>query len=369
MKTIIILLFISCTLQAQWDGKYEGDVVRSGGKRIVVHESNIPQPSGQPLSTPGEGVTLFYQDFDDMSVNAGVDSDSIDLLFGPNLNYGFGDNEGAIVDAGGGDHFLRLYMTQGESGSNSGVQIQINTEADWGAPDSLDGHSIMGMGWNVKTESGFDEQVGGKAPGGFIVGDWIRGYESGVDPWPVPEMGSIIRKTYNTDELDRTQIYYYGMTTQSGNVFNWPTTYPSTGNSSLSSSWRNHTYILHLPQTPPDSVDGYLEGYVDGVLKFRYDTFSLTMNDTIDIDWALIGWFPGSNNADQNWYVDVDNVHLFYYTEGDSTWTGMKWLAHPDSAFVIDVIEHGETEGGWGQFGIAWWWLLVLIPLFRRKPT
>jgi len=332
---------------------------------------------GDPAScgTTGEGILLWYQDFDDMALTSNITDTHIDTAFGPADYYGpFGFGKGDdILDLGGGDHYMRWRFIDGGTGGAAGLQVYKTLNSAKGGPDELDNLTDIWQSITMRFESGFDEDNMGKMPGGFTIGSWITTYNGGVDPWPVLEMGANIRKTYSNIETHRTQMYWYGMDSPWGKNFNWYDPYPGeSGSISLGSAWHNFTIHLHLDDNPPDSAESYIEFLYDETLVTRYDSMSFRMHDSLEIDYALWGWFPTSTQpgATDDWHCDINSTALFTFTEGDSTWTGMKWYDYQDSAFVVDVPGWplDEDTTGWGEFENVWWWVLFLLPpLIKRR--
>jgi hypothetical protein len=312
-------------------------------------------------TTTGKSVLLYYEDFDNRAADGSLTEAEMEAIFGPTSNASGGDGvfnvngdaKEKIFDDGGGDMVLLSYFDYPHTGSDGGFQVWKSLRERDGADASLDGHSDLWVSCNAYWETPFNETASGKITFTLRTGDWIWDYDVCVDTWPELEMGENATMTYNNSGFLKTQVYWYNMDFCSGESFNWDASYQGAGGTPISGVIANYAMHVHMPQNPPDSVDGYIEMYVNEILVARYDTFSLRMSDTLTFGWLGIRWQPSESVATVNDYWQViDNIALWYNTPGDSTWTGMEWLAYPDSALQIDAPGWpiGEDTTGWGTF-------------------
>jgi len=374
---IIILLFICSALTAQNEVKDDGLTVRYNGLVVRAQADDIVPPSGQPLAgAAGTRNLLWYLDFDDRAADGNLTSAEIDTIFEMVDQYNKGPfNTGGgrirIIDGGGGDMHLRFVwdFPCPSKGTSCGAQIYKGLSSEYLAPDSLSGKHDIWFSWNSKSYNGFDQPRAGKAIGGVRAGAWIWSY--GGETGPELDMGMNSYHAFTSAENHAEQLFWYGMTLGGGETFPWYPTYPTeSGAVPFSSSWKNLTLHVHLPDNPPDSSTGYIEMYVNEILTTRYDTLSLRMNDSLTMDWLQIKSYPSSSDTTEAAYTfDGDNFAYWVETAGDSTWVGMKWLDYQDSTIVIDAPGWpiGEDVSGWGEFSFHWLWLLVLLPATRRK--
>ena len=324
----------------------------------------FPYASTSHIGGTGEGVLLYFEDFDDRSIDASLTQAEMLTIFNsctdPNGNTAIyqvsGDGKEQIYDDNEDsgyplNHVLLSYYDYPCTGSGCGMQVFMDLREKRGADASLDNHTFLFMSWDTYMED-LDESTPGKMFGGFRIGTWIWPYDPEEDPWPVEEMGMNATMTYNASETLRTQLYWYGMETAYGNSLVWRSSYPEmTGSISIPTSLHNLAIVANL-NSPPDTTDGYLEFYYDGRLVSRYDSLSLILDDSLGFDWMLLRNFPGASEAtDNDWWTVIDNIALGYWTEGDSTWTGMEWLDYQDSAFYRSFPGmFGSDTTGWGVY-------------------
>jgi len=353
---IIVLLIVSIGLQAQRVTTGGQKVGGAGGVKIAP--SDIPvNTTGWTSVTSGSGNLLWFTDFDSDATDSNVSSSDALTIFGAaeapggsTAIYDFGTNDNQIIDEGGGDHYFRMYLDFPCGGGPScGSSLMKSMDVDYGGPTNLSDLKEIWLSADMRHESGFNQVLSGKSPLGFRTGVWT--WTDAGNP-PALDMGNNIRHGWTTGEHHKEQIYYYGQQLSFGETFVWSNTYPTGSNLSFNSTWHNYAIHATLDPNAPDSVDAYIEYYYDGVLTTRYDTLSLSMHDSLRFDWMMIGFFPSNGDPTvSDWYVDLDNIALFTFEEGDSTWTGIDWKTYPDSA--LEVVMPGALDAdttNWGDF-------------------
>jgi hypothetical protein len=340
MKAILTLLFIPFALSAQ---KYVTD---GEGNRVFINGDavksvGVPVYPGPAPGTTGEGQVVWFNDIELLTPTNNMVSAHVDTIFGTtSLSNGFsrGANVCEIIEEDG-NNFMRFRMTQGVGGGANNVQIIKSITGVLGTYDEL---------WcvaHLRFDSNMADTLSGKMPLGFRGGD-----EDWWGDLPYIE-GFNFRKSYNKSQNHRGQLYYADMTTSSGNSSNgWKYTWPTGSDAYIEDEWY-HFAIRHvMDPNPPDSADSFFEYYIDGNLAGRWDNTKTRTADSIHIDEFLCAWFP--NNSYEPpiaTIVDVDNIGLIIFTDGDSTLTGAE--RSPDFN-VVRFPGHpmGTDTTGWGTF-------------------
>lgn len=319
---------------------------------IVGDVITTPQ-LGTPNTGSGQGNLLWEQRFDEMALVNPITATHLDTMFGSyRAASNWGDSDNRILDDGGGDHYWASYWDSGVTGGAAGTQIEKNLDSGFGAPDSLSGLKEFWFSWNQRAPSGFAEEASGKLVGGARGGYAPIPYAPG-DPLPADYDGFSLRKTYNSSETDRCQLYWFGMQTRYGeSSYAWVDPYPdgSVLYVNADTDWHNRAIRFVIGDDGADSIDTFIEYYYDQQLAGRWDTLSLSRADTITGYQLMIGTFPGSSDpANSAWKWDYDDFFFFTFSDGDSTYTGTERMV--DSGFVdIPGWPKGEDITGWGDF-------------------
>ena len=302
------------------------------------HFYSPPVASEEP-GTTGEGQVIWYNDLESLSLTSNITYAHIDTIFGVvSEAYGFNDGDNEIIEEDG-NQFMRWYMTPGVGGgANNPMVIKEITEV-YGEYEEM---------WCVgylRFDPNMVDTMSGKMPLGFRGGD-----ESLWGDLPYID-GFNFRKSYNPAQSHRGQLYYAQMSTSSGeSTDGWQYAWPTGLDAYIEDEWI-HFAIRHvMDPDPPDSTDSFFEYYIEGNLAGRWDHTKTRTADTIHIDKFLCAWFP--NNLYEPTiatYVDLDDLGLIIFTNGDSTLTGAE--RSPDyNAVRFPGVPMGTDTTGWGTF-------------------
>jgi len=351
MKKILILLFvlISFGVSAQ---KYVTD---GQGNYIYMNGSAVKSP-GVPVYTDtsdtGEGQVLWFNDLESLSLTDNMVEAHVDTIFGyTTQSHGFSRGAGycEIKDDGDGNQYMRFRMTEGVGGGSNNVNIEKPLREELGGAANTNHRIEMWCGANMRFDPTMEDSItdSGKMPTGFRGGAneslWVDPYVDGFSA----------RKTYSVSGSHRMQLYYAQQTTTSGQSSDgWSYQYPDDyhdayiGDNGWHSFWMRHV----MDPNPPDSTDSFFEFYVDGQLGGYWPNTKTRSADSIWIDWFTCGWFPGNDEEPTDtWYVDVDDIGVIIFTDGDSTLTGTE--RSPDYNTVTFPGYPNRTDTtNWGKY-------------------
>lgn len=331
MKKLLILLFIPFGLSAQFnvtDGEGNRVFINGGQVRSV----GVPSYSADTGTTyDGEPIILWEQKFDGFSqavpklnlnttdrdelfdVATGSDGWGFDGIFNVDL---------VIVD---GDTALRLNMIADlydpESGSSC---YKILRDTDLGGYTEL----WQGIIWRASDD--FWEEDGGKAFGGWVVGDAAKSYTGGAGP---PPDGINLRGSWNGeasgDAAFRWYYYWVGQETLFGdNSSNFELPWESSVNDYYESGELHYFASRIVVNTAGDSTQQYVEGWdsepgtSETRLSHRMDSLRMREEDSILITYIPVMLFRGGNDAPSfDTHVDIYAWWIFRYADAANTIT------------------------------------------------
>lgn len=300
------------------------------------------------VSTTGEGVLLFYQEWEDHGVDANLTDADIQSILGPCTTYNFGDGDQQVVFIDG------VYAWRNRwdllAGGAGGAQIEKILATKYGGPAELSGKIELWEGCMMKVEDGFTESSSGKLYNGFRYGADIVVYD-GSDPYNPPlRDGGQTRATYNVPMTRRAQTYWPGMQTYYGESMDaWVDDYPGGATEFMNVSGWNHIAMRYVfDPNPPDSADTFFEVFVNGHYAGIKENFGARLSDTIKQDWVLWGGFPGDAPGSQ-WDMWTTQHAIWEYTEGDSTYTRTERT--PDNhVYDFPGMTLNYDTTAWGQY-------------------
>lgn len=340
----IILLFIGLSINAQYF------VTDGAGNRVFINGNAVKSP-GVPVysvtpSTTGEGQILWYNDLESLSLTNNMVPAHIDTIYGytDQIN-GFSRGAGFCeIREESGNQYMRWRMTQGVGGGGSGTQVKKPLRLAWGGQENTD--QKLGMWWfvSLRFDPAMSDTVSGKMSAGF---------RSGIeDNWNVtPHIeGFSARKTYNKVRSHRMQLQWEDKPTSSGaSSDGWKYTFPTGTDAIINNDWHQFAVRCEINLIGGEAT-GLFEFYIDENLAGVWYDLLLRNGDTVWIDESTWGWFPGNlYEPPQNTYMDLDNLGLCLFTEGDSTLTGTERA--PDF-HILDLPGWplDEDTTGWGQY-------------------
>jgi len=322
----------------------------------------------QPPGTTGQGTLLFYQDFESMALTEAVTSTHVDTIMGigePSFSFHMTDNPVKILNETTAGNYMRGWMDATTTGASGGYEMfktlrgtdspHYDPESTgWTVPTKYNDKTELWFGWAVRYETGFEEALDGKTGfksyGSEAMWDYdgSQGWENFVDGYAINTTydGNYPSTTYHANMVYRKEMHYdYGYKTL------WENGWPNGSYIAVDDDWHHIGLRIVLDPNPPDSINGFLEYFYDEVLVNRQDTLFLRTDDSIQIDWACWRWYPSSSTSapDVDWYSDIDNLSIFEFSSGDSTYTGTE---RTPIGGTVDFPgwPMDEDTTGWGDF-------------------
>lgn len=310
----------------------------------------------EETSTTRPGHLLWYQNFDDESLNSSVSTTDAEGYMGDVYHavYDFdNDYHEQVLNDGDGDYYFRGEWDDGSSGGSAGFQFEAGLREDEGFPDSLNNLVEIWQSCNVRFDANFTmSSYDGKMPLGLRGSYAFMDYEP-ADGWETYEDGFLVRKYFSADypiNNHRHLVYWPDMTADYGVKLNaWFEDWPSTTTRLYcDDEWHNVAWRLVL--NTPGSSNGMLEYFHNEILVGRDSVWNYRTADSVYIDWAMWSWFPNSSyTITTEFGVDLDDMALFAFDDHDSTYTGLGEKT-PNQGYVdIPGWPKGEDLTDWGK--------------------
>lgn len=328
---------------------------------ITITEYTPPSP------TTGAGRILWVQDLEDIDLTNLITGADADIIIGneePSNSFHLSESEnpGKILDETD-NRYMQFWIDGSDQGSSGGIQMfKTLRETPCGywsqepAPDSLWNKVELWTSYNTRYSTGFYRSRDGKN-GVTMRGSQAYNDYNGSDHWENYVDGFGIHHYWQpgssgTTNTYRHLIYWPEMTSDYGVKFGeWREPWPDGSSIICDDEWHNVAMRLRLNPAPPSGTGCIIEMFIDEYLVYRQMDFQLRTDDSINIDW--IGWrfFANSDAAtpSTDWYKDFDDLYIYEFSEGDSTFTGGDTIPNYQR---IDVPgwPKGEDITNWGKF-------------------
>lgn len=334
IDAVAIYKLAPTTLQRDWIIANPTDVLKEGpegrvwGREAIVIWSQDLDDFGSTVPKNNLNTTdrdIIYSSAD------GSDGWGFDGIFNVNLVISDSDTMlqyEMLADGDGPDYGSSTYKVLRGVTSETGDSLYNYTEL-WGS-------------FEYQVSSDFYEERGGKALGGFTVGQDGKEHTGGAGP---PYDGINLRASWNGEPdgeaVWRWYYYYQNQPTAFGvNSSNFEIPWGSSNYAYLNRDTDKHTFTWRqVMVTAGDSTQQYIQSFIDGVLAHNLDSLLMRENDSLHFDFMFSGLFRGAGAPPSfDTHINYDKLRIFYYEDGPNTLTDQE-RATADQTWIFPGME------------------------------